>query len=222
MSSAAFDAATFSSAGNPPSFNHTCGGSDRYLLVGVVDWNVNPMSGYATGCTYNGVAMTALDAFTTTPAGFRWFGLINPASGSHTVTVTGGSGAAPIAVAMSFTNVHQTVAAGTPVQASGASTTATVNVTGTNAESIIACVVSMFGGNTSVTTGAGQSNDTTGSSGNSGISMSTEPGNGGTVTMSESWSSVGSDSWAIGAIELFTATPTVVTSHLLSSMGVGS
>lgn len=220
MSSVAFDAATFSSAGNPPTFNHTCSGSNRYLLVGITDWNVNPLNGNGTTCTYNGVAMTDLGSFQTTPAGFRLFGLVNPASGTNSVVVGGGGGAATIAVAMSFTNVHQTVSKGTLQQANGASTSASVNVTGTNIESMVACLVSYFGGNTSVTVGAGQSNDTKGSAGNSGISMSTEPGNGGTVTMSESWTSVGSDSWSIGAIELFTATPTS-TKHLLSSMGVG-
>jgi hypothetical protein len=201
-----FDAATFST-GNLPSFSHTCTGVDRYLLVGIADWAVNPLVGYGTGCTYNGVAMTELDAFTSTPAGFRWFGLVNPASGAHTVAVTGSVGAAPLAVAMSFTNVHQTTSIGTPVKTNGNSTNATVNISSTSILSLVACVVSYFGSNTGITTGGGQSHDTTGHDGNSGISMSVEPGNGGTVTMSESWTSVSSDSWSIGAIELLTATP---------------
>lgn len=221
MSAVAFDAATFSSAGNPPAFNHTCTGSNRYLLLGLTDWAVNPLSSSGTAATYNGVSMSPLDEFTTTPAGFRWFGLIAPASGSHAIAITG-AGSSVIAVAMSFTNVHQTTPEGPTFQNNGYSTTATVDVTSTAAESIVACVVSYFGPNTSVTVGAGQSNDTKGASGNSGISMSTEPGNGGTVTMSESWTTVGSDSWSIGSITLLTATPSSVTNHFLSCMGAGS
>lgn len=222
MSNVTFDAATVNS-GNLPSFSHTCSGSDRYLLVCVHDWNVDPLNGYGTGCTYNSVAMTELGAEISTPAGYRLFGLVNPASGSHTVTVTGGSGAAPVAWAISFNNVHQTVSVGTPAQATGSSTTASVSVAGTNAESLIVAFLTYFGPNGTITAGGGQTVPTgsPATSGNTGSALSYKSGTGGTVTLTESWVS-GTDNWAKIAVELFTATPTVVTSHLLSSMGVGN
>lgn len=217
MSAVTFDAISTATAGNLPSFSHTCTGSNRLLLVEVTDWNVGPLAAYATGCTYNGVSMTVLDAYTTTPAGFRRFYLYAPASGSNTVTVTGSTGAAPMAIALSFANAHQS-SIGSPVKANGNSTTATVNATGTSSESLVACLVAYFGGNTSVAAGAGQTNESKGSSGNTGISMSIKAG-GGTVAMSETWVSVGSDSWAIGAVEILTATPTLTKS--LATLGVG-
>lgn len=221
MSNVAFDAATFN-AGNLPSFSHTCSGSNRYLFTCVHDWSVNPLNGYATGCTYNGVAMTDLGSKITTPDGYRLFGLVNPASGSHTVTVTTGSGAGPIAWAISFTNVHQTVPIGTPGQASGIGTTATISVTGTNVESLVVAFLTYFGGNGSFTAGVGQTVPTgsPATSGNTGAALAYK-GGGGTVTLTESWAS-GTNDWAKIAVELFTATPTVTSSHGLTTLGVGN
>lgn len=202
MAAVAFVAKSVATAGNLPSFAFDATGAD-YLVVGVADWNVNPLSGYGTGCTFNGVAMTPIDDRVVTPAGFRWFGLAAPASGSHTVTVTGGSGAGPMAVAMSFVNVHQTVPFGTPAKAGSggvAGTTATVNVTGTSANGLVLCLVSHFDNQAGLTIGAGQSNESKGNSGNTGISLSTKASTAGTVTVSETWT--GATEWAIGAVEL--------------------
>lgn len=64
-------------------------GSDRCLVV-----LTHATAGYATGCTYNGVAMTrGVDFVDTTPDyyGTLWY-LFNPATGSNTFTATAASG----------------------------------------------------------------------------------------------------------------------------------
>lgn len=197
-----FDASS-AAIGNLPSFTHTCGvGTDisGYLVVVVADWNVNPLSGYATSCTYNGITMFPLASHIITPAGFRLFGLLDPPPGAHTVAVHLGTGAAPIAAAMSFTNVNQFSPVLPRVKNAGNSTLASVSLPAP-VKSLIISFVSYFGGNTGVVAGLGQEHEILLTSGNSGISMSVKPSD--TVGLvSESWGSVGFDSWAIGALAL--------------------
>lgn len=96
------------------SFSHTCNGSNRMLLVGVL---INDLSDTITGVTYNGVAMTKVPSGTATQPGgggrterLDLFYLINPASGSNTVayTGTGGFSNGVTLCAISYTGVHQT------------------------------------------------------------------------------------------------------------------
>jgi hypothetical protein len=109
----AYDAASTGTATttSPLTWSHTCTGSDRILFVGV---NVYVFSSpECTGVTYNGVAMTLVGSRRETTFGINevslWY-LINPASGSNTVSVsfTGGTGVTCIAGAVSYTGVDQT------------------------------------------------------------------------------------------------------------------
>lgn len=194
-----FDAATLLT-GNLPTGSHTVGPNANYLLVVVGDWAVDPLDTEATGCTCDAVSMTVLGSRIITPAGYRMFGLANPGAGAHTITLTTGSAAAPLAVAMSFNNVRSVA----PItQAFGGALPATAQVGPTKATSLVVAFVTYFGPNGGITTGVGQTapSGSRGTSSNTGVAMSYEPGNGSLVTMSESWTT-GTDSWALGAVEL--------------------
>lgn len=94
----AFDSNTRSTA---TSFSHTCTGSDRLLRL------VVSTAGSAAGltATYNGVSMTQAVSVDVPVAGdgHAEFYLINPASGSNTVAITGAT--SPDSNAISYTGV---------------------------------------------------------------------------------------------------------------------
>ena len=204
---AVFDAASANFVENDSilTFNHTCSGSNRVLIVDVAVGN-SPDS-MTCGVTYNGVAMTSLakkHSNENTAGYIEKFILINPASGSNSVVVTlTGAATTLIAGGKSYNGASQTLAdyTGSVVSASGADATPTVNVTGTALDSIVddgSC-----NGNAFTAVGAGQTqrwdvpvNNNTAAGNARG---STEPGNGGTVTMSYT---VTSDWWAIIAVEI--------------------
>jgi len=115
----AFDAATntTSTNTNTNSFSHTCTGSDRFLIVPCASLN-NGTSDAITSVTYDGVAMTRLGSALQVPSA-NWiiylYYLVNPASGSNTVTVTRNtSNGQTYGAAASYTGVDQT----TPIDAS--------------------------------------------------------------------------------------------------------
>lgn len=98
-------------SGTSLSWSHTCTGSNRVLLVWVAVLE-NSFDNSITGVTYNGVAMTQLDGGMSTEenTGARGalFGLVGPATGSHTVTVNFADNTWwAEGVSASFINVHQ-------------------------------------------------------------------------------------------------------------------
>jgi hypothetical protein len=86
------------------SWSHACSGSNRILVVGVSGAAADPSA------TYNGVSMTKLASHVQAAQG-AWnalFYLINPASGSNTVSITwGGSGSPSAGAAVSLTGAKQ-------------------------------------------------------------------------------------------------------------------
>ena len=114
----AFDAAVTSTdlaSQTSASWSHTTSGSNRYLVVGLSGWDTSRSLSSVT-VTYNGVAMTKLGGIEAANQNtvVLW-GLVNPASGTHTVQISnipagyselgGGS--------VSFTGVDQTTSTGT-------------------------------------------------------------------------------------------------------------
>ncbi len=94
---------TVTDGGQSSSFSHTNSSSpDRVLAVGIYEDSDVP----ATAISYGGVAMTKITGANTTNAGatkdIQWWGLIGPASGANTVSVTTGGTIRGIA-AISFT-----------------------------------------------------------------------------------------------------------------------
>jgi hypothetical protein len=111
------------SGSSPQTWSHTCTGSDRILLVWLTanggnknNWSV----------TYNGVSMTAVGVGPTQQS--RLFALLNPASGTNTVSVTHDATTATlIGNSISYTGVstYTGFVAGT----SGTGTNPTVTIT---------------------------------------------------------------------------------------------
>jgi len=140
------------------SFSHTCSGSDRLLLVWVY-FDRGAGAYYTSALTYNGSALTQVGTFTVGTAGYgELWALVNPASGTNTLSATY-SNAGPTAKvairALSYNGVNQTTAYGTLATSAGTSTTATVNVTSATDELVVSGVVSNEGGVT-LTVGADQ------------------------------------------------------------------
>lgn len=126
----AFDSKTAvsTSATASLSFSHTCSGTDRILFVLTC---ANGAAFTTTGVTYNGAAMTVATSLRVGagPIQYIWY-LINPDSGSNTVSITN-SGSVTAGSAISFNGVSQTgfpVATGSDGSASG-STSYTTNIT---------------------------------------------------------------------------------------------
>lgn len=128
-------------------WSHTCGGSNRVLLVGVAVGQASGSDATKTisSVTYAGVAMTSLGVrhSNNQTAGYvQVFGLIAPASGANNVIVTFAS--APTSAeagSLSFNGADQVSGWGTPVLASGATATATATVSSNTSGNIIAYFV---------------------------------------------------------------------------------
>lgn len=89
--------------GSSKTWSHTCSGLSRILIVNILDYD----DGYdtVTAVTYNGVSMTKFG--TTGGYASPWY-LINPATGTNTISVTSpGAASAIIAQSVSYTGVKQ-------------------------------------------------------------------------------------------------------------------
>lgn len=105
----AYDNATYQgvTSGSTINFSHTCTGSDLGLVV-VLSVSGNDV----TGVTYNGVSMTQVGSvqFGATGTYQYAFALSNPATGSHTVSMSSTASRTWRATASSYTGVNQTTA----------------------------------------------------------------------------------------------------------------
>lgn len=115
----------------PQTWSHTCSGSDRLLVVGAVSLNDT-----VTGVTYNGTSMTFI-AKTSYPGagrqGVAMYYLLNPATGTNTISVNGSGNVTGFA--SSYTGVNQSSqpdssAVTNPANASSITMTTTVVATG--------------------------------------------------------------------------------------------
>ncbi|GAC1574870.1 MAG: hypothetical protein NVS3B9_6980 [Candidatus Doudnabacteria bacterium] len=115
----------------------TSAGADRILIVSLGSRN-SCTNSPLTSVTYNGVALTNLAAILQNPAlsyySEVWY-LVNPASGTHTISVTSANGGCEYleAVASSWTGVNQTVPFGTLATSTNSTplTTVTLNLINT-------------------------------------------------------------------------------------------
>ena len=100
------------------SYSYTCSGSNRLLILGVLV--IQPAVPTAT---YNGVSMTVLDSLSDNLGiSLYVFYLLNPASGSNTLTYTNGGSGAVGSVAVSYTGVKQSSFPDSNAQIKGANT----------------------------------------------------------------------------------------------------
>lgn len=214
-STVAFDAvasATGFGGANPASpitWSHTCTGSNRYLEVDIfVGTPTAPDSDIAvTGVTYNSVSMTLVASSLVHSNGINRgyvvrYGLVNPASGSNTVSVsyTNTSVQATDAVgcnSRSYTGVNQTTPYSNLASATGSGTSATVNVTSAAGSMVSAA---FDGGSSFSSTNQTQRwryNVNPNSAGGNGAGNTAAGAT--SVTMS---ASLGSDDWAVVAYSI--------------------
>ena len=195
-----FDAtseAEHTGAASPLAWAHTCTGNNLILIVGISARGSN----HPSAITYNAVGMTKLDDVTTLSPQITvqlWY-LIDPATGSNSISVTHAGTPEIAGGAMSFTGVHQVSPFGTQVKTSGDAGSGSVNVSSAAGQ----LVVDVFAreDDEAITVGAGQTERvnivSTRASGteNVALGMSHEPG---AATIAMGWS------WAAGNREFAT------------------
>lgn len=226
----AFDAASAQSqdASVTSTFAHTCSGSDRYLIVGVMVGAGNTV----TGVTYNGVAMTQINTQIsggTTFDNFYLFGLVAPATGANNIVITASASTFIYGGGLSYTGVDQ-------ANSVDVSTTATSTVVGAITTSLTTTIdnvwlVAFVG------MGNGNNNGNTITAGASTIRRTTDPGLGGWYSLFDSnaaktpagshslnFSTTGYISTPKFGINMTSIRPSVAatTRQPLTMMGVGS
>lgn len=173
------------------SWSHTVGTqSNRLLMVQIVTYDP---SYNVTAVTYNGSSLTQLSE---TPCGGAtscrnevWY-LVNPPSGTHTITATTSNSARLTGAAISFYNVNQTTPFGTPAIDTGHTTSSSVTANTNSTQFAID-----FYGNQAYQTytpspGAGQTQlVTAGQSSVEDIAISTKTAGVSSTTFTWSWSS---------------------------------
>lgn len=217
-----FDAASgsgYKTASSTYSWNHTCAGTDRYLVVGISMLSVIGSS--VTGITYNGVAMTFLGSRASVSGAVRveLWGLVAPATGTNSIAVTLSAGLDSIGSASSYNGVHQVSPAEGEADASATNVgaaDATVNVVTVAVGDMVVDIVATD--DTAITVGAGQTsrNNQTGALGSGAMSSEGPISPAGSVTMS--WTAVAAlATWSIAAIAL----RPVAASTLVLSVNLG-
>lgn len=193
----AFDAVAsgVGSGAGPFTYLHTCSGSNRALFVKVSYYD----SGDSVSVvSYNSVAMTFVPGSKVSNGQYtvEWYYLVNPATGSNTVSVTMTGSVFDIGVtSISFTDAHQTTPYGTPVTGTGTSTTPSVTVASGATEIVLDGIVIVHSG--TLTVGAGQTqrtNEICGGFIKHGASTET-----GAASTTMSWSNSYSQVWASSA-----------------------
>jgi hypothetical protein len=202
----AFDAASnsgYQAASASYTWNHTCSGNNRELIVGIAMFS---LAQTVSSITYNGVALSLIGVKSSVSGACRieLWGLVNPDTGTNVISVTLTGAINSIGCASSYTGVHQT----SPTEAfnsaqatNGGAADATVDVT-TVADNDW-CVDIVATDDTAITVGAGQGQraNVTSVAGSGAMSDEGPKTPAGAVTMS--WTDVGAGAtWAIGSVAL--------------------
>ncbi len=136
------------------SWNHTCSGSDRLLVVCV---SISLSGDTISGVTYAGTSMTLAKSVSTSYYYAYIFYLVNPAEGTNSVQVTGSATFTYYdADSTSYNGVYQTTPLIETTSATGTSTTITASITPSIDGCLVvdcAVVASNYG---TLTVGAGQ------------------------------------------------------------------
>lgn len=203
------------------SWNHTCSGSNRLLVVSVSMGN-SPDTSITTSVTYNGVSMTSLTApvhGNSGTAGYvQLFYLVAPATGTNTVAVTVSTSVDAITGgSVSFTGVNQSTPLNGTTTNTGTGTSASVSVT-TNTNDMIVdgiCCGNGFNTGSTQTNRWLRFNDSNTSAGSGAQSTATGSGS---VTMGYS---INTDDWGIIGTNVSAApqAPTVTTDSITNING---
>lgn len=201
----AFDAASSfneTTVDGTSTWNHTCSGSDRCLIVGVSHFSGAPRT--ISSVTYNGVAMTSLgkNDGNSGVASVELFKLVAPATGSNAILVTFSAAALMIGGGVSFTGADQTTPTGSAVSANdggGTASPATVNVSSA-ADEIVVDTVIVTDGAAAVTVTVGGGQDQRWNLTESAAVMGGGSTEVGSATTTMSWTWTGAQAWSIIAV----------------------
>lgn len=178
-------------------WSHTCTGTDLILVVGVETSSAEA----ATGVTYNGIALTLIDAQDAAALFCRselWY-LIAPATGANDIVVTmAGSATYIVGGATSWTGVDQSTPLGTAAKATGSASPATVDVTSAAGEVVLDAACAIAG--VTMTVGASQTSQWNLLAGGVLRGAGSSEGGAGTVTIS--WTLSASALWATVAVPI--------------------
>lgn len=191
--------------GSSFSYSHTCSGTNRGMVVGLMRWNNSGET--FSSATYNSVNLTQ-DSIDELSSGdghrVSFLSLIDPASGSNTVAVAYSATTSMQLQTHSLNNCNQTTMIGN-VPSAVAATANTAPTTDVSTDSATNDLVVDFlaywvsGGSASV--GSGQTEEFNRTTGPTYGAGSREDGTGGTVTMS--WTLGVAAAWAIIAGNIF-------------------
>ena len=184
---------TSTSTGNSMTISHTVSGTDRLLVVGISQGNVNAP---VTSVTYGGTPLTLRGTESAAPPRIEMWYLVNPPVGTADVDLTfsGTPSDGSIVGVMSLTNVNQTTPFGPFVSKSG-NGTASVDVTSEEGELVVDVMAKDT--TTAPAVGSGQTVRWNIPFSNALGALSTKPG-AKTVTMA--WWNAGN--WAMGAVSV--------------------
>lgn len=181
-------------------FEHTCSGENRGLLVGIT---MAEDAASVLSVTYNGVAMTLVGSAQRASGGSgnlraELWKLSNPASGAHDVVITLDTvtDTQIVGGAVSFSSAHQTTASltGTPGTATGSSTTPSASAAADIGDIVIDVVASYA----TTLTVHGSQNERWNVGATEGAGSTEAAASAGSVTMS--WSASPSNPWASIAV----------------------
>ncbi len=181
------------SSSSPMTISHTVSGTDRLLVVGISQGNLNSP---VASLTYGGTPLTALGTESAGPPRIEMWYLLDPPVGTADVVVTfsGTPSDGAVVGVMNLTNVNQTTPLG-PFVSNAGNGTASVDVTSAEGELVIDVLAKDTPNSPAV--GSGQTKKWSQAFNNAHGALSTRPG-AETVTMAW-WSA---DNWAIGAVSV--------------------
>ncbi len=202
-------------------WSHTVGsGSNKYLVVGLSGWDGGTDFDAAIDVTvtYNGIPMTNIGfAGAAGQNGVGFWGLIDPPTGIHTVSVTNAGTIEQLrGGTISFTGVSQTAPVGTFVGEDGAVSDGSVDITLAEGDLGLDALYCLNLGGPSIGAGQTERVSVDGNGAQEWHKMSTEGGSG-TVTMS--WTCPGGDD-ANGAIPIKAAAANVALSRPPNNLGL--
>lgn len=109
-------------------WNHTCSGSNRFLIVTIALFS----TGSVSTLTYNSVSLTRISSISNSGITTEVWGLINPTIGTNTISVTLSGSLTSVGEASSWVNVNQTTATeGTATGTGSGPSDASVAITST-------------------------------------------------------------------------------------------
>jgi len=209
------------SCGTPLTWQHTIGATanDRFLLVGVSTGAsaVTPLS-----VTFGSQTMGLLTSRTNGASGAFLYGLVAPARGTGTITVTLPAGpCSVVAGSLSYTGVAQTTSTGTAATAAGTGTTASASPSTVQGDKVISVLAS--NGATSATPQAGATVRWSATQGTLlGAGDTANRTGGGTFNVTMSWTLAPSSEFALVAIPIHAAAPTRAMDLVASVRGSAS